>query len=123
MSDKQATEPAATDHDNPMYFDNEVIDHLISIVLELGAELFVTRDRLARLEELLASGEPVTLEELDQGRPSQELQERLKQERQAFIEQVYGRLYSRYGGDQASSQAALSRGTTPSTVPSADARD
>jgi chemotaxis protein histidine kinase CheA len=107
MPDKQATEPAATDRDNPVYFDNEVIDHLISIVLELGAELFVTRDRLARLEERLASGEPVTLEELDQGRPSQELQERLNQERQAFIQQVYGRLYSRYGGDKASGQAAL----------------
>ena len=96
-----------TDRDSPVYFDNEVIDHLVSIVLELGAELFVTRDRLARLEEQLASAELMTPAELDQSRPSPELQERLKQERQAFIQRVYGRLYSRYGGDKASGQTAL----------------
>lgn len=95
------------DHDDPVYFENEVIDHLVGIVLELGAELFVTRDRLARLEDMLASGKAIDLAELDQGRPSEELQERLKQERQAFIQRVYGRLYSRYGGDKASGTGAL----------------
>ena len=39
---------------NPIYFENEVIDHLISITLELGAELWVVKDRLAHFEEVLS---------------------------------------------------------------------
>ena len=35
---------------NPTYFENEVIDLLISITLELGAELWVVKDRLAHVE-------------------------------------------------------------------------
>lgn len=38
----------------PQYFDSEVVDHLVGIVLEFGAELWVMRDRQAHLEELLA---------------------------------------------------------------------
>lgn len=95
------------DRGDPTYFDNEVIDHLVGIVLELGAELIVTRDRLARLEEMLASGEPVSVEDLDTGRPSEQLAARLDRERQEFIKRIYGRLYSRYGGDKASGRAAL----------------
>jgi hypothetical protein len=86
---------------NPNYFDNEVIDHLIGIVLELGAQSWVIKDRLAFLEELLAKQGSVSLEDLEQGRPSEELQAKLQTERQAMIQKIYGRLYSRYGGDTA----------------------
>ena len=85
---------------DPIYFENEVIDHLLGIVLELGAQLWVTRDRLAMLEEKLAEAGTVSLEELDEGRPSEALQARLKEQRQAMIRQVYARLYTRYGGDK-----------------------
>ncbi len=85
---------------DPTYFENEVIDHLIGIVLELGAQLWVTRDRLAFLEEKLAEAGTISLAELDEGRPSEALQARLKAEREAMIRQVYARLYSRYGGDK-----------------------
>lgn len=85
---------------NPAYFENEVIDHLISIVLELGAQLWVTRDRLAMVEEQLAGKGLLSLKELDEGRPSEALQARLKAEREAMIQQVYARLYARYGGDK-----------------------
>ena len=111
MSDKEATDfsdaLAGFKRDNPAYFENETIDHLLGIVLELGAELSVTRDRLARLEEMLANGESVSLDALDTGRPSAELQARLDQERQTFIQRVYGRLYARFGGDKASAKTAL----------------
>jgi hypothetical protein len=111
MTDKQASEFSdempGFKPGNPTYFDNEVIDHLVGIVLELGAELSVTRDRLARLEETLANGDPVSLDELDSGRPSAELQARLDQERQAFIQRVYGRLYSQVGSDKAAAKTAL----------------
>jgi hypothetical protein len=111
MSDKEATDFSAAlagfKRGNPSYFENEAIDHLIGIVLELGAELTVTRDRLARLEETLANGDPVRLDDLDTGRPSAELKAKLDQERQAFIQRVYGRLYARFGGDKASAKTAL----------------
>ncbi len=111
MPEKEATEFSATmpgfKPGNPAYFENEVIDHLVGIVLELGAELSVTRDRLARLEEILASGKPVSIDELDTGKPSAELQARLDQERQAFIQRVYGRLYAQIGTDKAAAKTAL----------------
>lgn len=88
------------DRGDPVYYENEMIDHLVGIVLELGAQFWVTRDRLARLEEQLARGGAVSLEELDQGHPSPELAARLKEERQAMIQQVYARLFKRYGGDK-----------------------
>jgi len=92
---------------NPSYFENEVIDHLLGIVLELGAQFWVVRDRLALLEEHLAAKGTVSLEDLDQGKPSDELQAKLAAERQAMIQQVYGRLYSRYGGDKAAATDAF----------------
>ena len=111
MPEKEATEFSATmpgfKPGNPTYFENEVMDHLVGIVLELGAELSVTRDRLARLEEVLASGDPVSSDELDTGKPSAELQARLDQERQAFIQRVYGRLYAQIGTDKAAAKTAL----------------
>ena len=91
---------------NPAYFENEVIDHLISITLELGAQFWVMRDRLAFLEEQLAEKGTISLEDLETGRPSEALQAKLKAERQAMIQQVYGRLYSRYGGDSADATSA-----------------
>ena len=47
---------------NPSYFENEVIDHLLGIVLELGAQFWVLRDRQAFLEEQLAAKGVVSLE-------------------------------------------------------------
>jgi predicted nuclease of restriction endonuclease-like (RecB) superfamily len=84
---------------DPTYFENELIDHLIGIVLELGAQFWVMRDRLAFLEEKLCEAGDISLEDLEQGRPSAELQARLQNERRAMIRQIYGRLYARSGGD------------------------
>jgi hypothetical protein len=92
---------------NPMYFENEVVDHLLGIVLELGAELWVVRDRQAFTEELLREHGIDLAARLQQGRPGDELQAKLKAERAAMIKRVYGRLYSRYGGDKAELAAAL----------------
>ncbi|HPF27776.1 MAG TPA: hypothetical protein P5528_01040 [Steroidobacteraceae bacterium] len=86
---------------NPVYFEQEAIDHLIGIVLELGGELWTLRDRMAYMEELLRDSGVKVLDKLDSGRPSDELQEKLAAERQAMISRIYGRLYSRYGGDKA----------------------
>jgi hypothetical protein len=92
---------------NPQYFDSEVVDHLVGIVLELGAELWVMRDRQAHLEELLAHKGVDVRAALESGRPSADTEQRLRAERQAMIRRIYGRLYSRYGGDRAKESAAL----------------
>jgi len=92
---------------NPAYFENEVLDHLLGIVLELGAELWVVRDRQAFTEELLREQGIDLAARLQAGRPSDDLQAKLKAEREAMIKRVYGRLYSRYGGDKAAQKAAL----------------
>ncbi|MBK6599195.1 MAG: hypothetical protein IPG25_15470 [Proteobacteria bacterium] len=86
---------------NPTYFEQEAIDHLIGIVLELGGELWTLRDRMAYMEELLRDSGSKVLEKLDAGRPSDALQAKLSAERKEFISRVYSRLYSRYGGDKA----------------------
>ncbi|NJN36057.1 MAG: class I SAM-dependent methyltransferase [Nitrospiraceae bacterium] len=86
---------------NPVYFEQEAIDHLIGIVLELGGELWTLRDRMAYMEELLRDSGSAVLEKLDAGRPSDALQAKLSAERKEFISRVYSRLYSRYGGDKA----------------------
>jgi hypothetical protein len=86
---------------NPQYYNDPAIDQLMSIVLDLGAELWVMRDRQAMMEELLETKGSVTREDLDKGRPSEMMAERLEQERQEFIRRVYGRLFENYGGDKA----------------------
>ena len=86
---------------NPVYFEQEAIDHLIGIVLELGGELWTLRDRMAYMEELLRESGAQVLDKLDTGRPSDELQTKLAAERKQMISRIYGRLYSRYGGDKA----------------------
>jgi hypothetical protein len=91
----------------PVYFENEVIDHLLTIVLELGAEVWTLRDRQAFTEELLARRGIDLAAELETGRPSDALQAKLKSERAATIRRVYGSLYSKYGGNDVAQRAAI----------------
>jgi hypothetical protein len=92
---------------NPTYFDNEVIDHLLGIVLDMGAEFWVMKDRLAFLEETLEKSGIDVVETLDKGRPSEALQAKLKEQRLQMIQRVYGRLYSSYGGEDAEQRSAI----------------
>ncbi|MDE0743809.1 MAG: hypothetical protein OSB24_07980 [Woeseiaceae bacterium] len=92
---------------NPTYFENEVIDHLISITLELGAELWVVKDRLAHVEEILSEENKLSLSSLNTGKPSALLQEQLDKERKQIIKRIYGRLYSKYGGESAEEKSAI----------------
>ncbi len=100
------TTPSPNGSADPIYFDNEVIDHLISIVLELGADLWVVKDRAAFLEELVEKQGLSVTEELNKGRPSEALQASLQEERQKMIRRIYSRLYSRYGGDKSADAVA-----------------
>ena len=82
----QAPKPAP----QPAFFDNPVIDNLIAVTLELGAELWVQRERMRIVERLLAEKGMVTPELIEAYTPSPEEAERSKAERDAFVQRVFG---------------------------------
>ena len=78
---------------HPHYYKDPVIDHLLEIVLQLGAEIWVNRDRQRVMEHLLASTGKVTEEMIETFEPPEQFNEMLQGERKAFTQRVYGCLY------------------------------
>jgi hypothetical protein len=74
----------------PAFFDNPAIDNLIAVTLELGAELWVQRERMRVIESLLAQHGVVTSEMIEQYRASDEQAAQARAERDAFVNRVYG---------------------------------
>lgn len=74
----------------PAFFDNPAIDNLISVTLELGAELWVQRERARVLEKLLAEKGLVSSELIEMYQPSVEEAAQAKAERDAFVNRIYG---------------------------------
>ena len=74
----------------PAFFDNPAIDNLIAVTLELGAELWVQRERMRVIEVLLAQKGVVTPELIEQYSPGDAELERSRAERDAFVKRVYG---------------------------------
>jgi hypothetical protein len=74
----------------PAFFDNPAIDNLIAVTLELGAELWVQRERMRVVESLLAQKGVVTPELIEQYTASPEEVARAKADRDAFVSRVYG---------------------------------
>ena len=66
------------------FFNDPAIDRIMTMVMTLAAEFYVTRDRLACLEILLDRGEPVSREALDRFEPTPEEAARLDAARQAL---------------------------------------
>ena len=52
----------------PAFFDNPAIDNLIAVTLELGAELWVQRERMRVIERLLADPQVAYLHAHNAGR-------------------------------------------------------
>lgn len=77
---------------NPAFFDHSVIDNLIAVTMELGAEMWVQRERMRVIEQLLAAGGIVTRDAIEQYEPSPEESERVRSERDAFVQRLYGLL-------------------------------
>jgi hypothetical protein len=78
---------------HPHYFKDPMIDHLLEIVLQLGGEIWVNRDRQMVMEHLLATEGKVTPEMIEQFKPSPEFAEKLKEARRTFTRRVYQCLY------------------------------
>lgn len=74
----------------PNYFESPAIDNLFTIALELGAALWVVKDRLRVIEEFLDKQGMVTSEQVEMYQPTPEKKKELLEQRNAFIERIYG---------------------------------
>ncbi|MCS6800648.1 MAG: hypothetical protein RMM58_10105 [Chloroflexota bacterium] len=77
------------DRDNPVYFESPVIDNLFNITLELGAALWVVKDRLRVIEELLDQKGILTTEQIERYRTPPEREREVRAKRDQFIERIY----------------------------------
>lgn len=64
------------------------IDKLTHALMHLASELWVTRDRQAVLERLLAEGGVNALNQIDNYRPDAALSEKLAKQREAFVASI-----------------------------------
>ena len=74
---------------SPTYFGNVLFDNLFNISLELGAAVWVVKERLRTLEELLEQKRVVTNEEIELYRPDPSRERELRAKRDAFIDKIY----------------------------------
>ncbi len=82
---------------HPHYFKDPMIDHLLEIVLQLGAEMWIIRDRQMVTEYLLTTEGKVTPEMIEAFKPSPEFREKLKVERGTYTRRLYQSLYDGIG--------------------------
>lgn len=75
---------------NPAFFDHPAIDHLIAVTLELGAELWVQRERMRLMERLLAEKGLVTAQDIAAYQATPEETAELQAERDALVQRLYG---------------------------------
>ena len=74
----------------PAFFDNPAIDNLIAVTLELGAELWVQRERNRVIEKLLAEKGLLSSELIEAYQPSADDIARARAERDAFVNRIFG---------------------------------
>jgi hypothetical protein len=74
---------------NPVYFDNPMIDALVTVTMELGAAQWVQQERLRIIEKLLTDKGVVTTEMIEKYVPSEDERQAAKKNRDAYV----GRLY------------------------------
>jgi len=85
---------------HPHYYTEPVIDHLLEIVLQLGAEIWVSRDRQLIIEHLLATRGHVTPEMIEDFEPPENLRQVLNEQRTEFTRRVFGCLYETLENDE-----------------------
>ena len=93
MTDSASPPPAGTGPSptpEPAFFDNATIDRLIAVTLELGAELWVQRERMRIVEKLLGEKGILTSALIEQYRPDEAEIAASRAERDAFVTRVYG---------------------------------
>jgi hypothetical protein len=77
----------------PQYFKDPMVDRLLEVVMMLGGEFWVMRDRMMVLERLLATEGRVTPDLIETFKPDDTFSKALAQQREQFIRRVFGVLY------------------------------
>lgn len=72
----------------PAFFDNKAIDSLVTMMLELSAELWVVKERQRALETLLQESSPDLVEKLEAWQPDDAMAAELATERQVFLRTI-----------------------------------
>ena len=88
----QTPEGGTTLAENPTYFSDPALDRVVNMVMELSAQVWVYRDRMMAMEDLLAEKGSITAADLDSYAPSEARRAQVKTERDAFINAVFSAL-------------------------------
>jgi hypothetical protein len=73
----------------PNQFDDPAIDRLLRIVLSLGSEVYVLRDRMRIIEKLLEAKGAISRADIDGYQPAPEEEEDMRKEADAFISRLF----------------------------------
>jgi hypothetical protein len=76
--------------DDRRYMADNTVENLVQIVLEMGAQIWINRDRMAVIEKLLAEKGVVTLEMIENYQHSPAEQAERAKARDAFAAQLFG---------------------------------
>lgn len=76
----------------PSFFESESTDRLMQVCIELGAELWVVKQRLALLEERLEERQLLDVAEMERSFTEAPGKEGWRARRQAFVQRVFGPL-------------------------------
>jgi hypothetical protein len=82
--------------EKPSQFNDPAIDTLLSLVLSLGSEVYVLRDRMRLIEKLLESKGAISRSDIEEYQPTPEEEEAIRKEADAFI----SRLFRTFEGNQ-----------------------
>jgi hypothetical protein len=73
----------------PSQFDDPAIDTLLNIVLSLGNEVYVLRDRLRIIEKMLEAKGTITHADIEAYKPTQEEEEEIRKDADAFMSRLF----------------------------------
>jgi hypothetical protein len=76
----------------PQYFSDEMIDRLLDVVIAMGGEMWTLRHRMAIIEKLSATGQPVSADAIETFRADEDFTLMLEEERQRMIKQIFASL-------------------------------
>ena len=96
----QTPEGGSPLEENPTYFADPALDRVVNMVMELSAQVWVHRDRMLAVEDMLAEKGTITAEDLESYQPSDTRRTQIKAERDSFIESVFSALREPTSGNE-----------------------
>jgi len=73
----------------PHQFDDPAIDTLLSIVVALGNEVYVMRDRMRIIEKMLEAKGTISRADIEAYKPTPEEEEEIRKDNDAFMSRLF----------------------------------